>query len=159
MDKVERWQTALFKWAVLGYLEPTFPPGCLAAAAHFEIDISGKAGPKLVKARILYWKDVPVQVQVQGEGSQISKQLEARFQQGVDAIAMLDGSQGTDDYLMAWAWGSPVELSGSTEDVAGQIPAMFNQGFPQEFVARIRDLIESRERDPRPGAVDHWCSL
>ena len=35
----------------------------------------------------------------------MSRQLDARFQEGVDAVAMMDGSMGTDDYLMAWEWG------------------------------------------------------
>ena len=111
----------------------------------------------MAEARILYWKEVPVQVQVQGESGQVSKQLDDRFQRGVDAIAMLDGSQGTDDYLMAWEWGEPVEVQGAAGEVAEQIAARFNETFPHDFVSRVRELIDSGQRDPRPGAVDHWC--
>ena len=111
----------------------------------------------MVKSRILYWKEIPVQVQVQGESGRVSSLLEDRFQQGADAIAMFDGSQGTDDYLMAWEWGEPVEESGSAEEAAGRIADWFNNKFPTDFVARIRGLIESGQRDPRPGSVDHWC--
>ena len=70
---------------------------------------------------------------------------------------MFDGSQGTDDYLMAWEWGEPVEESGSAEEAAARIADRFNKMFPKDFVARIRGLIESGKRDPRPGAIDHWC--
>ena len=111
----------------------------------------------MVKARVLYWKEVPVQVQVQGDAGTVSRQLDSRFQQGVDAIAMLDGSQGADAYLEAWEWGDFMELDGGAEDAAERIAARFNERFPRDFVARIRGLVESGRRDPRPGAVDHWC--
>ena len=111
----------------------------------------------MVKARVLYWKEVPVQVQVQGDAGTVSRQLDERFQRGVDAIAMLDGSQGTDAYLDAWEWGAFAEVEGTAEKAAERIAMRFNQQFPWDFVARIRGLIESGRRDPRPGAVDHWC--
>ena len=61
----------------------------------------------------MYWKEVPVQVQAEDGGGQVSKPLEAQFQEGVDAISMLDGSGGTDDYLDAWEWGEHTEMEGN----------------------------------------------
>ena len=84
----------------------------------------------MVKARVLYWKEVPVQVQVQGDAGAVSRQLDDRFQQGVDAIAMLDGSQGADAYLEAWEWGAFVDVEGTAEDAAERLAAHFNEGFP-----------------------------
>ena len=107
----------------------------------------------------MYWKEVPVQVQAEDGGSQVSKPLEARFQAGVDAISMLDGSGGsggTDDYLDAWEWGEHTEMEGSAEEAANAAAERFNRRFPRDFVSRIRDLHRSARRDPRPGAVDHW---
>ena len=60
-----------------------------------------------------------MQVQAQDAGSTVSKQLDPRFQEGVDAISMLDGSTGTDDYLMAWEWGEYVDTVGSAESGGG----------------------------------------
>ena len=110
----------------------------------------------MAKVRIMYWKEIPVQVQAQDESGQVSKPLDERFQQGVDAISMFDGSSGTDDYLMAWEWGEYAEFDGIAEEVASKMAERINGGFPQDFVARIRDLHRSGERDPRPGAVDSW---
>ena len=50
----------------------------------------------------MYWKEIPVQVQAEDESGRVSRQLDDRFQQGVDAVSMMDGSAGSDDYLMAW---------------------------------------------------------
>ena len=106
--------------------------------------------------RIMYWKEIPVQVQAQDGAGTVSRQLDPRFQQGVDAVAMFDGSAGTDDYLMAWEWGEFEEVEGSAEAVADSTVERLNSGFPVGFVARIRDLQREGRRDPTPGAIDHW---
>ena len=110
----------------------------------------------MAKVRIMYWKEIPVQVQAQDDSTTVSKQLEPRFQQGVDAIAMFDGSAGTDDYLMAWEWGEFDDMNGPAEVAAESAADRLNSGFPQDFVARIRDLHREGRREPTPGAIDHW---
>ena len=45
-----------------------------------------------VSVRIMYWKEIPVQIQANDGNQTISRQLEGRFQQAVDSIAMYDGS-------------------------------------------------------------------
>jgi hypothetical protein len=104
----------------------------------------------------MYWKEIPVQVQAEDDSGRVSKPLDDRFQQGVDAISMFDGSSGSDEYLMAWEWHDYPEVDGTAEQAASGVAERINKGFPQDFVARIRDLHRGDKRDPRPGAVDHW---
>ena len=104
----------------------------------------------------MYWKEIPVQVQAEDGSDRVSKPLDDRFQQGVDAISMFDGSGGTDDYLDGWEWGKSVDSEGSPEDAASRLADRINHGFPKDFVTRVRDLHRADQRDPRPGAVDHW---
>ena len=111
----------------------------------------------MAKVRVMYWKEIPVQVQAQDESAPpVAAPLDARFQQGVDAIAMFDGSMGSDDYLMAWEWHEYGDVKGAAADVAAAIAERYNEGFPADFVARIRDMQNAGERDATPGAVDHW---
>ncbi len=110
----------------------------------------------MAKVRIMYWKEIPVQVQARDESGTVSRQLDPRFQEGVDAVAMFDGSAGTDDYLMAWEWGEFREHSGSAQTVADETAESLNGSFPEDFVARIRDLHRDGKRDTTPGAIDHW---
>ena len=110
----------------------------------------------MATVRVMYWKEIPVQVQAKDGDGPVSRPLHDRFQQGVDAISMFDGSSGTDDYLMAWEWGAETEMDGTAEQAAAVMAERFNSGFPQDFAARIRELHASGGRDPRPGAVDHW---
>ena len=111
----------------------------------------------MAKVRVMYWKEIPVQVQAQDEGAPpVSVPLDARFQQGVDAVAMSDGSMGSDDYLMAWEWQDYGDVDGSAQDAAEAVAARFNDGFPADFVSRIRRLESAGERDATPGTVNHW---
>jgi hypothetical protein len=110
----------------------------------------------MAKIRVMYWKEIPVQVGSEDESGQVSRPLDDRFQQGADAVSMFDGSSGSDDYMMAWEWGEYEEAEGTAEDAAIRVAAEFNDEFPEDFVARIRDLQQSGRRDPRPGAIDHW---
>ena len=111
----------------------------------------------MARVRLMYWKEIPVQVQAQDGGAPpVSVPLDARFQQGVDAIAMSDGSMGSDDYLMAWEWHDFGDVEGTAQDAADAVAARFNEGFPGDFVSRIRRMQDAGERDATPGAVNHW---
>ena len=110
----------------------------------------------MARVRVMYWKEIPVQVQAQDDSGQVSKPLDDRFQQGVDAISMFDGSGGTDEYLAGWEWGEYSEIEGSADKVAAAVADGYNRGYPKDFVGRIRDLHRSGQRDPRPGATDNW---
>ena len=110
----------------------------------------------MAKVRVMYWKEIPVQVQAANGPEQVSKLLDERFQQGADAISMFDGSAGTDDYLMAWNWGEYLEVEGSAEEAATATAERYNRRFPSDFVARIRDLHAEGARDASPGAIDGW---
>ena len=110
----------------------------------------------MAKVRIMYWNEIPVQVQAQDESGTVSRQLDTRFQQGVDAVAMFDGSMGTDEYLMAWEWGEFSEVEGTASKAADSVADRIDARFPRDFVARIRNLHREGKRVPTPGAVDHW---
>ena len=110
----------------------------------------------MAKVRTMYWKEIPVQVQALDDSGAVSRQLDDRFQEGVDAISMFDGSSGSDEYLDAWEWGEYAEVEGPAAEAAAVLAERLNAGFPQDFVARIRDLHRSGDRDPRPGSADHW---
>ena len=112
----------------------------------------------MAKVRVMYWKEIPVQVQAEDESGQVSEQLDPRFQEAVDAISMVDGSSGTDDYLEAWVWGGYLEVPGTAADAAKQLAERFNKGFPEDFVLTLARKHRSGQRTPTPGALDHWAN-
>jgi len=110
------------------------------------------------KIRIMYWKEIPLQVEcTQGE-NRASSQLESRFQEAADSIAMFDGSYGSDDYLDGFQWVDRGKKNGNSEEVLKELLLKINNGMPKNFVSRIRDLIKRKKRQPLPGAIDHWWS-
>ena len=108
------------------------------------------------KLRVLYWKEVPVQVQAEDGDGRVSVMLDHRFQEGADEIAMFDGSYGSDAYLDGWTWSESVEVDANARDAAAELAQRYNSGMPEDFVARIRDLHNQGSRDPTPGAIDEW---
>ena len=109
----------------------------------------------MARVRVMYWKEIPVQVQAQDERGQVSVPLDARFQQAADSIAMCDGSAGGEAYLAAWEWGPFIEAPGSAANAATMVVEKYNTRFPKEVVAIVTDLQWTGRRDPRPGALDH----
>ena len=105
----------------------------------------------------MYWREIPVQIQTEDEHGQVSKPLDGRFQEAVDLIALFEGSSGGDEYMQAWEWGRFTEVEGNAEEVSNRLADWFNNGFPDDFVARVRELHRSGQRDTRPGAIDHWA--
>ena len=110
----------------------------------------------MAKVRVMYWKEIPIQVKAEDGNLESSSPLSPRFQQGLDAISMFDGSFGSEDYLMAFEWGDIAEVDGAAEETALAVARRYNERFPKDFVSRIRALHETGGRDPRPGAVDWW---
>lgn len=105
---------------------------------------------------ILYWKEIPVQVKAEDENTSTSLPLDARFQEAADAVAMMDGSYGSDAYLDAWQWGDATSSDLDAQAAAENLANRINKGMPDDFVARIRDLHSDGDRDENPGAIDHW---
>ena len=106
--------------------------------------------------RVLYWKEIPVQIQADNGNARVSRQLDPRFQEAADAIAMFDGSYGGDAYLDAWEWGDFATSGLEPDSAADEVVARFNGGMPSDFVARIRDMHTAGTRIPEPGAIDGW---
>ena len=113
----------------------------------------------MARVRTMYWKEIPVQLQAQDDDGQVSLPLDPRFQEAIDAVAMLDGSAGTDAYLDGWGFGPVVETEGSAKAVADAVAAKYNSNMPENFVARIRDLHRAGTRDETPGAIDSWAGI
>lgn len=111
----------------------------------------------MTRVRVMYWKEIPVQVQAEDDDGRISRQLDDRFQRAADAVAMHDGSQGTDEYLDAWGFG-PFRDSDETAADAVEAAALELEKMPREFVFNIIKMHENGTRNPVPGAIDHWAA-
>ena len=78
---------------------------------------------------ILYWQDIPSLVEAKDEIGVHKLQLDLKFQELIDAIAMRKGLAGTDAYLEAWRRGKPVARDGTAEEVARAVKAELEAEF------------------------------
>jgi hypothetical protein len=83
----------------------------------------------MVKYSILYWRDIPSVVEAK-DGNGVHKlQLDRKFQELIDAVAMREGLAGTDAYLEQWRRGKRIAREGSAEQVASAVKAELEAEF------------------------------
>ena len=85
----------------------------------------------MTRVRVLYWKEIPVQIQAEDENDRVSRPLEDRFQEAIDRIAMFDGSAGSDDYLESWSWSEYRNVAGDAQQAAETLAERYNRAFPR----------------------------
>ena len=92
----------------------------------------------------LYWRDIPAQVIAErGRGrrrEQAKIELHRRFAIAIDAAAMRDGADSTDDYLAEWRRSKPVSCSDDLDAESVRLAAAIEADYPAE---RVRKLVES----------------
>ena len=97
----------------------------------------------------LYWRDIPAQVIAErGRGrkrEQAKIELHRRFAIAIDAAAMRDGADSTDDYLAEWRRGEPVECGEDLEAEAADRAAALEAEYP---AARVKSLVDNGWREP-----------
>jgi hypothetical protein len=97
----------------------------------------------------LYWRDIPAQVIAErGRGrkrEQAKIELSRRFAIAIDAAAMRDGADSTDDYLAEWRRGDPVECGEDLEAESAAKAAELEEDYPAD---RVRQLVENGGNNP-----------
>ena len=92
----------------------------------------------------LFWRDIPAQVIAEsgrGRNRQQAKiELPRRFAIAIDAAAMKDGTDSTDDYLAEWRRSEPVPCGDDLDAEAAKLAADLEADYPAE---RVRQLVES----------------
>ena len=86
---------------------------------------------------ILYWQDIPSLVEARDENGVHKLQLDRKFQELIDAVAMRKGLAGTDAYLEPWRRGEPVTRDGSAEAVASAVKEEIESQYPSIKAAAL----------------------
>ena len=92
----------------------------------------------------LFWRDIPAQVIAEsgrGRNREQSKiELSRRFAIAIDAAAMKDGAESTDDYLAEWRRSEPVLCGDDLDAESAKLAADIEANYPAE---RVRKLVET----------------
>ena len=73
----------------------------------------------MAELTVIRWRDIPMQVVARGEGGTARRLLPDRFQEAVDASAMVDGLIGSDDYTAQMV----MDRRGCGEDLEAEVQA------------------------------------
>ena len=89
----------------------------------------------------LFWRDIPAQVIAEsgrGRNRQQAKiELPRRFAIAIDAAAMKDGADSTDDYLAEWRKSEPMPCGDDLQAEANAKADQLVEEYPQSRVAKI----------------------
>ena len=86
----------------------------------------------MARFQVLYWQDIPSLVKAfHDDGSHVSRELPAWFQQEIDRRAMAQGLVGSDAYLEHWHWGELEERDGGAGDVLDAVVSRLSADAPK----------------------------
>ena len=92
----------------------------------------------------LFWRDIPAQgIAESGRGrnrQQAKIELARRFAIAIDAAAMRDGANSSDDYLAEWRRSEPILCSDDLDTEAAKLAIDIEADYSAE---RIHKLVES----------------
>ena len=95
----------------------------------------------MVKKVVIFWRDIPSQVNVQRGRRREKVLLSARFQEAIDRAAMRAGKGGSPAYLAEWRRETTtMDTDGELREIALAEAGRFEQAFTQE---RLKALIRS----------------
>jgi hypothetical protein len=83
----------------------------------------------MAQYQILYWHDIPLQVRSRDGRERANLSLPPRFQEAVDAAAMLAGLIGDDAYTDGLRWSDPLERPGAPDEVAAAVAAEIDHQY------------------------------
>ena len=73
--------------------------------------------------KILYWQEIPTQIKAEDDVEDVTLQLDGKFMERIDILAVKRGLQAADDYLAQWTWSAEEEREGSAREVAERVRA------------------------------------
>ena len=85
--------------------------------------------------KIMYWKDIPCSVRVEeGRRNRVTRKLPDIYMSVIDAVAMKEGTIGSDDYQAAFQWGEAEERPGDLEALADAVVEEVLARFPRAWL-------------------------
>ena len=93
--------------------------------------------------QILKWSDIPIGVKAKDDDGTVRKELHARFQNAVDAMATATDRVETKAYLAEWTWGESMHRDGTAAEVAATVVTELENSYSTEQMSALRvELIE-----------------
>ena len=112
----------------------------------------------LTNIKIMYWKEIPVQIQASDDKTTKNYQLSEKFQESVDKVAMFDGSYGSDSYLDGWSYGPIKSMNLDIDNAISKISEKF-ETFDGDIVQIISKKWKNNTRNESPGSLNYLFDI
>ena len=92
--------------------------------------------------QIVYWQDIPSQVDARDGAKSHKEMLSQRFQELIDVVAMKKKITQSDDYINGWSKGEKTERMGTAAEVATAVARELEARFDEiraNALAQCRD--------------------
>ncbi len=90
------------------------------------------------KYQIIYWRDIPAQVKARSGAGRSAREFPPRFQEAIDAAAMVSGAAGTDEYLSAWRTSEWQSTESDLEQLLDEIVTKFESEYTEERLSALK---------------------
>jgi hypothetical protein len=90
------------------------------------------------KYQIIYWRDIPAQVKARSGSGRFSREFSTRFQEAIDAAAMVSGAAGTDEYLSAWRTSEWEPVEGDVEQALEEIVTKLEHEYTEDRLTALK---------------------
>ena len=87
--------------------------------------------------QVLYWQEIPSQVDAREAGKSHKEMLSQRFQELIDIVATRRNIVESDAYISAWSKGDKMEKAGSAIEVAKSVAADLEADFEKIRAAAL----------------------
>lgn len=96
----------------------------------------------MAKYQIISWHTIPLGVKATGDDGTARENLEERFQQVVDAVAMRTGLTDDESYSEGFRWSPAIERPGTAKEVAAAVAAELTAEYTNERLNQVRHELE-----------------
>ncbi len=86
---------------------------------------------------VLYWQEIPSQVDARDGGKPHKEMLSQRFQELIDIVATRRNVVESDAYISGWSKGDKAERAGSAAEVAKSVAAELEAQFDKIRAAAL----------------------
>ena len=91
----------------------------------------------MAKLIVMYWRDIPAQVNVKAGRQTAKRKLSERFEKAIDRAAMRAKLRDSDAYLAEWRRAQPVSCGDDIEAEAQAAAAHLEAEFDDDRLARL----------------------
>jgi hypothetical protein len=88
--------------------------------------------------QIVYWRDIPASIKTRSGRQRNNRPLPERFQEAIDAAAMIGRTTNSDAYLEEWRSSEWLDADEEPEALAERLASQLEADYPDERLEKLK---------------------